>query len=265
MRKFLKKIAAHWRRIRNANRLGISFTRRAAFQIPARVKLGSRFVDVHSNGEHGARIDFLMCLVEDGYGLEELRETPTTVLDIGANQGFFALAARSFFPDATIHCYEPNQRILSILEKNAEAVRAEVFREAVGSSEGTVFLEESGDSNQARTTSVAGGTAVAQVSLRTVVERLGGKVDLAKIDCEGAEWKMFGDPEPWKAIRNLRMEYHLLDVHHFGEVASSLNAFGFEIFHHEPSIGFGTIWAQRNSCRRILKPTPLKQPDHFHL
>jgi FkbM family methyltransferase len=200
-------------------------------------------VDVHSNSEHGARIDFLMCLIEDGYGLEVLKQIPSTVLDIGANQGFFALAARSFFPDATIHCYEPNPRILSILSQNAAAARAEVFREAVGADEGTVFLEESGDSNQARTTSVAGGAAVPQVSLRTAVGRLGGRVDLAKIDCEGAEWQMFGDPEPWKAIRHLRMEYHLMGKHGFSEVHSRLLGFGFEILHHESSGDWGTVWA----------------------
>lgn len=245
MRKIFKKIVAHCRRISNARRLGIPFTRRASFRIPARMKLGADFVDVHSNGEHGARIDFLMCLIEDGYGLDALKETPSTILDIGANQGFFALTAGSFFPNATIHCYEPNPRILSVLEQNAALVQAEVFREAVGSSEGTVFLEESGDSNQSRTTSVASGVAVPQVSLRMAVERLGGRVDLAKIDCEGAEWEMFGNPEHWKAIRHLRMEYHLMNRHAFSEVHSQLIAFGFEIFHHESSGDWGTVWARR--------------------
>jgi FkbM family methyltransferase len=186
-----------------------------------------------------------MCLVEDGYGLEEFRESPSAILDIGANQGFFALAARNFFSDATIHCYEPNLRILPILEKNAEAVRAHVFREAVGAAAGTVFLEESGDSNQARTSSLANGMAVPQVSLRTAVERLGGRIDLAKIDCEGAEWEMFADPEPWKSIRNLRMEYHLMDRREFSEVHARLCSFDFEIFHHEPSGDWGTVWARR--------------------
>jgi FkbM family methyltransferase len=245
MRKIFKKILSHCRRIRNAQRLGIPFTRRASFLIPARMKLGAGFVSVHSNGEHGARIDFLMCLIEDGYGLDALKETPSTILDIGANQGFFALAAGSFFPNATIHCYEPNPRILPVLEQNAALVRAEVFREAVGSSEGTVFLEESGDSNQARTTSVASGGAVPQVSLRMAVERLGGRVDLAKIDCEGAEWEMFGNPEHWTAIRHLRMEYHLMNRQAFSEVHSHLLAFGFEIFHHESSGDWGTVWARR--------------------
>lgn len=245
MSEIFKKIGAHWRRLRNARRLEIPFTRRATFQIPARVKSGSGFVEVHSNRDHGARIDFLMCLIEDGYGLEELREAPSTVLDIGANQGFFALAARSFFSNATIQCYEPNPRIFPVLEKNAKAVRAGVFREAVGAAEGTVFLEDSGDSNLARTSTEASGTAVPQVSLRTAVERLGGQVDLAKIDCEGAEWEMFGDPEPWKAIRNLRMEYHLIDHHEFSEVHARLCSLDFEIFHHEPSGDWGTVWARR--------------------
>ncbi len=245
MQNLLKKIGAHLQRLRNARRLGIPFTRRASFRVPPRVKLGPDFVDVHSNGDHGGHIDFLMCLIEDGYGLESLKEGPSTILDIGANQGFFALAARSFFSESSIHCYEPNPRILSILEKNAAAVRAEVFREAVGAADGAIFLEEAGDSNQARTTSVATGTAVPQVSLRMAVERLGGRIDLAKIDCEGAEWEMFEDPEPWKAIRQLRMEYHLFAGRSFEGVRSRMAEFGFEIFHHVPAGGWGTVWAQR--------------------
>lgn len=200
---------------------------------------------VHSNGDQGARIDFLLCLIEDGYGLGDLRETPSTVLDIGANQGFFALAARSFFPTASIHCYEPNPRILPILGQNAAAAQAEVFSEAVVVTAGTVFLEESGDSNQTRTTSVAIGTAVPQVSLRTAVERLGGKVDLAKIDCEGAEWEMFRDPEPWKAIRHLRMEYHLIGEMRFTDVQFYMSEFGFKIRQHYPACSWGTVWAER--------------------
>jgi FkbM family methyltransferase len=159
--------------------------------------------------------------------------------------GIFCTRRSKSFPNATIHCYEPNPRILPVLEQNAAAVRAGVFCEAVAVSEGTVFLEESGDSNQVRTTSVVSGGAVPQVSLRTAVERLGGRVDLAKIDCEGAEWEMFGDPEHWKAIQHLRMEYHLMNRHAFSKVHSRLLAFGFEIFHHESSGDWGTVWAWR--------------------
>jgi FkbM family methyltransferase len=243
MLNLLKKIPAHFRRVRNASRLGIRFHRRASFQIPSRIQLNSKFLDIYSNRDHGARIDFLMCLIEDGYGLEDLKLKPSNILDIGANQGFFALAARGFFPNATLHCYEPNLRILPVLEKNADVSRSVIFREAVGGMEGTVFLEESGDSNQSRTNHSAHGIPVPQVSLQTAVERLGGRVDLAKIDCEGAEWEMLENPEPWQSIRELRMEYHLLDQYDYAEIVHRLKTLGFRIFKHFPEGEWGTIWA----------------------
>ena len=82
-----------------------------------------------------------------------------------------------------------------------------------------------------------------QVSLQTAVERLGGRVDLAKIDCEGAEWEMLENPEPWQSIRELRMEYHLLDQYDYAEIVHRLKTLGFRIFKHFPEGEWGTIWA----------------------
>ena len=245
MARFFAKLSGHLRRLRNARRLGIHFVRRGSFRMPLRLRISSGVISISSPDEQGARTDFLMCLLDDGYGLAGIYEHPASILDIGANIGFFAMAARSFFPSATIHCYEPNPRILTHLEHNASEAGAQIFREAVGACAGTVFLEERGDSNQARTTGVRSGIAVPQVGMATVVERLGGRIDLAKIDCEGAEWEMFTDPEPWKSIRHLRMEYHLIGVRLFPDVQSRLSEFGFEILQHRPSGSWGTVWARR--------------------
>jgi FkbM family methyltransferase len=245
MSRLIEKLRGHLRRVRNAHRFGVHFVRRGSFHIPERVKLPGGFVELSSPNENGALTDFLMCLLDDGYGLARIHDQPATILDIGANIGFFALATRSFFPSATIHCYEPNPRILPYLEKNASAVAAEVFREAVGAGAGTVFLEERGDSNQARTAGATSGLAVPQVGLASAVQRLNGKIDLAKIDCEGAEWEMFENREPWKAIRHLRMEYHLIEGTCYADVQSRLSEFGFEIQQHHPSSGWGTVWATK--------------------
>ena len=87
------------------------------------------------------------------------------VLDIGANIGFFAIAARGYFPEALIHAYEPNPRIIPYLDQQSRIANFKYFPEAVGSVDGRVNLLDSGDSNQARTQTIEDGL-INQVSFR---------------------------------------------------------------------------------------------------
>ena len=48
----------------------------------------------------------------------EMSPAPSTVLDIGANIGAFALRARTQWPKATIRCYEPVMENYRALVKN---------------------------------------------------------------------------------------------------------------------------------------------------
>lgn len=244
-----RRMLRHLRRKRNAHRLRVPFRRHSSFQMPAILTLAGRRINLAYPDELGIRNDFLVCFVDDEYGLGQTRFPVSTVADIGSNVGFFSLAARSRFSGATIHAYEPNHRILSYLSKNAAAGGFDMFPEAVGANEAWVCIEEAGDSNQARTSIESkAGAGVRQVPLTTVVDRLGGWIDLAKIDCEGAEWEMFVDRGPWQRIGDVRMEYHLWGQRTFGEVRKSLRNLGFEIYHHkpDPSGQWGTVWA-RNS------------------
>lgn len=238
------RIVDHLRRIRNARRLGIPFYRRAAFRLPSHLRVRGRDVPLAYPSEAGVRTDFVTCLIDDEYGLWGPVDAATrTIVDIGANMGFFCMAARARFPQATIHAYEPNPRVAPYLADNGRSADVVVFTEAVGSARGFVRIEDNSDSNQARTHIADSDTGVQQVSLGDVVERLGGRIDLAKIDCEGAEWDLFSAPAPWIQIREVRMEYHLWGTRKFAEVEDALLRLGFEIHKHHPSGEWGTIWA----------------------
>src|SRR5882672_6964366 len=63
--------------------------------------------DEQSVQEH----EFHKIVLEDCYRLSDVKRPVRTVLDIGANIGLFALAARQQFPGALIHCYEPNDAL----------------------------------------------------------------------------------------------------------------------------------------------------------
>ncbi len=202
-----------------------------------------------SPDEGGAAIDFLTCFIEDEYGLSAVDFPVHTVADIGANIGLFSMAARGYFPTARIHSYEPNPRVLEHSSKNAAAAEFTLFAEAVGARAGYVSIDESGGSNQARTIAASkSGHRIPQVSLSTVVERLGGRIDFAKIDSEGAEWELLADPTAWPAIKNIRMEYHLWGRRVFTDVEQSLGRIGFQIHHHSSAGEWGTVWARNTKA-----------------
>lgn len=216
--------------------------RRGSFQIPKSVWLGRKQIEIAHLPDGGAAADFLTCFIEDEYGLASTNGEIRTILDIGANFGFFSVAARSYFPTALIHAYEPNPRTLVCTAKNAQNAGFELFGEAVGGVSGMVSMDDPADANLART--VYGGN-IPQVSLATAVERLNGQVDLAKIDCEGAEWEMFQYPEPWNHIGLVRMEYHLWGKRKFSDLKECLDSLGFKIDLHRTSGEWGTVWAHR--------------------
>ena len=236
----------HLRRLVNARRYGVRFVRRATFRLPATVRLGGQTLRIAAPQEQAARCDFVTCFLSDEYGLGSVKFPVRTIADIGANVGFFAMVARAHFPAARIQCYEPNPRVHPYLRQNTAALRVEVFPEAVGARDGWARVHDPGESNAASTSPAeSAGEGVRQVSLGTVVERLGGQVDLAKIDCEGAEWELFTEPAPWARIRHVRMEYHLVGGHTYGDVSAALHGLGFRIGHHRAEGNMGTVFATR--------------------
>jgi FkbM family methyltransferase len=249
MKRFLSRLGIHFSRLRGAMRFGIPYFRAATFKLPGHIRLNGADVSVLLPDDTGIRSDVLGCLMEDVYGLGSLRGVPSSILDIGANVGLFCLAARSYFPDARIHGYEPNPRTLPYLEHQSRAAGFMIFPEAVGDRDASVAILDGGDSNLARTVEcAASGVSMTMVSLSKAVARLGGTVDLAKIDCEGAEWLLFKDREAWSKIAEVRMEYHLFQGETFEQLASTLGELGFHITKHLPSGNFGLVWCSRSTA-----------------
>jgi len=227
----------------NGRRLGLFFVRARSFRMPQSVNVAGTTIALHYPPEHGVEIDFFTCCIGNTYGLHERLSNSKTILDIGANVGFFSIAARSHYPQAQIHAYEPNPRVLPFLKANVEPLSVTVYPEAVGSDSGQVSMFDAGDSNQAKTILSDTGS-IPQISLKSAIERIGGSVDLLKLDCEGAEWDMFQSTEPWRNVRNIRMEYHLVNGKTIQDVKHALDHLGFEPLHWAPDRGFGIVWAR---------------------
>lgn len=129
------------------------------------------------------------------------------LLDVGANTGLFARWALGEWPGARVHCYEPYPPNLAQLQR---ALRAEpgvtIHGQAVGAQSGTALLHvhPTNLGGHSLVASLAGDDVVSVqvVDLACALDRLpGGRCDLLKLDCEGAEVEVIEALTPELAAR----------------------------------------------------------------
>ena len=242
----IKRIARHFRWMRRARFFGIPFLRRAWIRPSQHIIVDRREMQLvyDEREEPNVRIVFFENFIDDQYGLSEMEGPILTIADIGANVGCFTLAAKSYFPAATIHAYEPNPRILPVLQQNVTKIGAFIFPEAVGTANGYVKMIDDSFSGNARTERAeTSSRAIPQVCLERVIQRLGGTVDLLKLDCEGAEWQILSDDHSLAKIKQMRLEYHLWGGRSFDELAEVVARHKFEIIHH--AVSYTHLYATR--------------------
>jgi FkbM family methyltransferase len=221
----------------------------AGFQAPEKIKIAGKEVNVHFPQEPGmgALHDFLSIFLDDDYKIHNHKGGVDTVIDIGANLGFFSLAARHAFPKATIHSYEPNKALEKYLKPHAEQALFKVHYEAVGLEDDRVKLDFRGETKQTRSQQAASGE-IMQVAFRKVIERIGNRVDFLKIDCEGNEWEILEDRETWKKVRFLAMEYHLwANGKDHTDAKKAVEAIGFKVTGQHPIDDYGLIYASNKN------------------
>lgn len=114
-----------------------------------------------------------------------------TVLDVGANVGYFALYARDL--GASVHCFEPHPAMAALIRRSANGTVV-VNELACGDAEGSFPLYLSGDGSTAVSSLHADaadvGTATVQVAVTTLdsyVQRHTLSPALVKIDVERHE------------------------------------------------------------------------------
>jgi FkbM family methyltransferase len=160
---------------------------------------------------------FLDVLAGNEYRLPERFAPRDVVLDVGAHIGSFSLAALRRGCGRVIAC-EPFADNHRLLEHNLRPYRDRVtlLRRAVlcsGEAGTVVGLANPLDPRNTGAPRVrqGGGEEVATVGLDDLVEQVGGRVRLAKLDCEGAEWPALLTATRLGAIEEICGEYHLGD------------------------------------------------------
>jgi FkbM family methyltransferase len=159
---------------------------------------------------------------------------PTTLLDVGANVGDWAMVARRALPGATVHCFEIAEATASVLAANiAEAGLSDhvvINRIGLGAAEGEIALFFTPESDtESSTLRAAVEYAAKDQALSTILETTARittgdtylrehgltHVDLLKIDVEGAEFSVlegFADSFASGAIDMVQFEYGPLNL-----------------------------------------------------
>jgi FkbM family methyltransferase len=166
-----------------------------------------------------------------------------TVIDIGANQGFFSLYAAS--QGATVYAFEPCEDNLEILHwnvsKNGFQRSIKIVNAAVTDRQGEVDLFVGFDSSgsvisgavttrdQYTTGTQIQARAVKSVTLDSLLDEFHiERCDFLKMDCEGAEYEILASTsrESFSRIARISMECHENRVQ---EAIAILKNVGFEI------------------------------------
>ena len=221
-----------------SRKYGLFFFSARYFKVPKKIKLANKFVNLNLPNEKNMKVIFTEIFLDDNYKLEWIKNFSKkrgikikSILDIGGNCGLTSMLSRQFFPDSTIHCYEPNIDIEKFLKPNSEIANFKYFLEAVGAN--TKMVKLNIDTNQSVLSSISSdkfGTT-RQVSFEEVLERFEkNKVDIVKMDCEGSEWEILDKVDLLKNIKFLTMEYHLgMDNYDHNRITNSLEKVGFQI------------------------------------
>jgi FkbM family methyltransferase len=181
-----------------------------------------------------------------------------TVLDIGAHVGIFALYALSRAPQVEhVFSYEPEPGNLQALRENVRLNNAEsritVRDVAVAGTAGTMRLNVMpgrGEQNSLfRQTEASTSIDVPVVTLQDILEKeVTGVCDLAKINCEGAEYDMlYTLPAAcYERMRCIVMNYHLFSLdpkHHPTPLTAHLQERGYTV----RKLSEGILVAARNT------------------
>lgn len=243
----INKIIKALARRREAKKIRVPYSRAAEWSLPDTVFLNNKSVNIKGPKDVGTRIAFLDIFLDDCYGLKRLSDQNINmILDIGGHVGFFSLYARSRFPKAHIHCYEPNPNLKDYINNQSEVGDFSFFSEAVGLRSGKIKLAFHEDSVQTKVVKTDSGE-IPLIAFKSCVERMGGEIDVLKLDCEGAEWEILTeDPQLWSKIKYICMEYHLTEKHSRKEIIAILTKLGYRILKHEIS---GPSWGVVQALR----------------
>ncbi|HRY22614.1 MAG TPA: FkbM family methyltransferase [Candidatus Dojkabacteria bacterium] len=150
------------------------------------------------------------------------RTDEPNIIDVGAHIGLSILYFKSCYPNAHITAFEPNPNIFPLLEENIEynnIKNVQLHNIAIGKDtrERDLYIESSGFAAFSTASFRKDAWNGKQKSRPIIVQTeplskyIKKKVDLLKVDTEGAEYEILKELDEsgsFSAIENLLVEYH---------------------------------------------------------
>jgi FkbM family methyltransferase len=137
------------------------------------------------------------------------------ILDCGANIGLFAVLCARHFRSPCLVCVEPDRGNLEMLQTNVAGLRAEIKTVAafLGGSNGLGYLDDCGAGEwgfKLSRTPVVGVEPASVLDVPSLMKIAGWeRIDLLKMDIEGAEVEVFAKSEGWiDSVNSMIVELH---------------------------------------------------------
>jgi FkbM family methyltransferase len=169
----------------------------------------------------------------NGYYDQDLGQ-PDTILDLGGYCGYTAIAFSARFPWARVAAVEPHPGNFAALAANVKLndLPVTVIQAAATVADGSLNLFLGGGMTHGlipTNYSTGESIIVDGLSVPTILDRLGWeRIDLLKIDIEGAEEMLFRAHQPWLAsVQTIIGEYH--GSYRIPEIRSDLAPLGFNV------------------------------------
>ena len=144
------------------------------------------------------------------YRFQPQRANPI-IIDCGANMGLSVLFFSKYYPDAKIIAFEPEQKILDVLQENIRSYQlnqVDLHSTAVWDEKTTLHFFTDGGMGGSVTNQYSQQVPVS-IPTERLADFLDQRIDLLKMDIEGAEFRVLLDCEKkLHLVDHLFIEYH---------------------------------------------------------
>lgn len=162
---------------------------------------------------------------------------PQTIVDIGANIGFFSVYAVERWKSARVVAVEPEPGNFKQLEQNlcsTQAQNVQCLQCAVAGQSGTekLFLKQESGWHSLYGEDTSKALTVNAISLDDIFQQYAlTRIDFLKIDCEGAEYAILGAEEPMlrEKVGYVAMVYHEIEGHRVTELERIFERAGMQV------------------------------------